>query len=397
VSVDPPDNGHSADPPEHPAVTYEPGWIAPPPGPVRPERKQIVLFLLTCITTTLAGTQASPVFYARYAGQDIHWQDLFLPENLVLGIPFSVTLLLILGIHEMGHFYAARRWHVRATLPYFIPIPTIIGTMGAIIRIRSRIPNRRALFDIGVAGPLAGFVIAVFALAYGFSTAKIVSMSHFEGQGALVFGDSLLTSALQYLMVGEIPSGHDLMLDPVGFAGWLGLFVTVLNLLPIGQFDGGHLRLSDGRDLYRLLHPQPDPVGRAVVVAFQATVHFISAIPSTNNQSHRIVQRQYGKTTHEEIHIAKEHRDLQGQPRPDGQEASWDLIDPALAGGWCVDHDLSDRRRLPVAPLPATLRRSPTCSFNSVQHLARWPWRRCRFRRHDVTPLGRYPGRPGRT
>ena len=191
--------------------------------------------------------QASPEFYARYADRDFPWTDLFLPDNLLLGIPFSVTLLGILGIHEMGHFVAARRWNVRATLPYFIPlpslpgIPTIIGTMGAVIRIKSRIPNRRALFDIGVSGPLAGFVISVFALAYGYARAEVIDLSYFEGKGALVFGDSLLTSALQYLMVGEIPPNHDLMLDPVGFAGWIGLFVTVLNLLPIGQFDGGHL------------------------------------------------------------------------------------------------------------------------------------------------------------
>lgn len=138
------------------------------------------------MTTTLAGTQASPDFYAKYANTEITWTALFLPENLVLGLPFSGTLLLILGLHEMGHFLAARRWKVRATLPYFIPFPTIIGTMGAVIRIKSRIPNRLALFDIGVSGPLAGFVIALAALAYGFSEAEIVQMSRFEGQGALV-------------------------------------------------------------------------------------------------------------------------------------------------------------------------------------------------------------------
>ena len=258
MSTDPPDNGSPTDPPERPAVTYEPGWIAPPLEPVKPEPIQIALFALTCVTTTLAGMQASPAFYARYAGRDIVWQDLFLPENLVLGIPFAVTLLGILGVHEMGHFFGARRWNVRATLPYFIPIPTIIGTMGAVIRIKSRIPNRLALFDIGVSGPLAGFVIAVLALAYGFSSAEIVNMSHFEGQGALVFGDSLLTSALQYLMVGEIPPDHDLLLDPVGFAGWIGLFVTVLNLLPIGQFDGGHI-------VYALFGKHHERISRATV------------------------------------------------------------------------------------------------------------------------------------
>lgn len=259
MSPDDPHKGPGDPPLDRPAVTYEPGWIAPPPERIKPEPIQIVLFAVTCLTTTLAGMQASPAFYERYANRDFPWQDLFLPENLILGVPFSVTLLGILGIHEMGHFIAARKWHVRATLPYFIPIPTIIGTMGAVIRIKSRIPNRRALFDIGVSGPLAGFVVAVIALAYGFSAAEVVSMTRFEGQGALIFGDSLLTSALQYLIVGEIPPNHDLMLDPVGFAGWLGLFVTVLNLLPIGQFDGGHL-------VYALFGDQHERVSRFTIV-----------------------------------------------------------------------------------------------------------------------------------
>jgi membrane-associated protease RseP (regulator of RpoE activity) len=251
VSFDPPTSSHSSGHPEIPEVSYEPGWIAPKPGPIRPDRVQILLFLLTCLTTTLAGTQFS-------ATEQMSWSDLLLPEKLFTGLPFSGTLLLILGLHEMGHFLAARRWNVRATLPYFIPFPTIIGTMGAVIRIKSRIPNRRALFDIGVSGPLAGFVVALAALSYGYTEAEIVKMSHFEGRGALVFGDSLLTSALQYLIVGEIPAEHDLMLGPVGFAGWLGLFITVLNLLPVGQFDGGHL-------VYALLGKRHEVISKVAI------------------------------------------------------------------------------------------------------------------------------------
>lgn len=241
MSLGPPTSDHSSGHREIPGVNYEPGWIASAQGPVRPDRIHIILFVLTCLTTTRAGTQTSPEFYSKYANTQIDWSDLFLLENLLLGLPFSATLLLILGLHEMGHFLAAQRWNVRATLPYFIPLPSIIGTMGAVIRIKSRIPNRLALFDIGVSGPLAGFVVAALALAYGFAEAEIVKLSHFEGQGALIFGDSLLTSALQYLTVGEIPEDHELMLGPVGLAGWWGLFITMLNLLPVGQLDGGHL------------------------------------------------------------------------------------------------------------------------------------------------------------
>jgi len=173
----------------------------------------VVLFLATVVTTTLAR-----------------------------GPLFSSTLLLILAVHEFGHYFAARRWNVRATLPYFIPLPPpfIIGTAGAVIRIRSPIPNRKALFDIGVAGPLAGLVLAVPALILGLSLSSVEPV---EGLSGLVLteGNSLLYLLLKRIVVGEIPPGHDVMLHPIAFAGWIGLFVTALNLLPIGQLDGGHV------------------------------------------------------------------------------------------------------------------------------------------------------------
>ncbi|MDA0748406.1 MAG: site-2 protease family protein, partial [bacterium] len=135
-----------------------------------------------------------------------------------------------------------RRWRVRASLPYFIPFPppSPIGTMGAVIKIKSRIPNRRALMDIGAAGPIAGFVVAVLALGIGLHYSTIVPNAEVS-EGALQFGDSLLSGWMSDLILGPLPPGYDVYIHPVGFAGWLGLFVTVLNLLPMGQFDGGHI------------------------------------------------------------------------------------------------------------------------------------------------------------
>ncbi len=226
---------------------------------VAPSGLQIALFLLTVLTTTMAGAQVSPEFQS-IPSEELSWETLFRPDVLVHGLPFSFSLIAILGIHEMGHFVASRAWRVRATLPYFIPFPmSIIGTLGAVMRIRSRIPNRRALIDIGAAGPVAGFVVAVGALVYGLAHAQVVSVADFAGQGAMVFGDSLLTAWLQSWIVGPLPPGHDVMLHPVGFAGWLGLFVTVLNLLPVGQFDGGHI-------VYAVLGRHHYVVSRATVI-----------------------------------------------------------------------------------------------------------------------------------
>ena len=205
----------------------------------------LVLFLVTAYTTTLAGMElaigAKLVLQpeALPPGFD-SLSILFDPRYLLLGLPFSVTLLTILGIHEMGHYVASRKWRVRATLPFFIPFPSIIGTLGAVIRIKSRIPNRRALFDIGVSGPLAGFVVAVAALAVGLHLSDVVSQAKLTVD-VVVFGDSLLSAWLGRIIIGELPEGYDVFIHPVGFAGFLGLFVTVLNLLPIGQFDGGHI------------------------------------------------------------------------------------------------------------------------------------------------------------
>ncbi len=163
------------------------------------------------------------------------------PALLELGIPFSFTLLLILFAHEMGHYVACRIYGIDASYPYFIPAPTLFGTFGAFIRIRSAITTRRALFDVGLAGPVAGFVVALPALAYGVATSRIVPGA--EEASAVVFGHPPLTRMLSALFHPNIDVTW-LLLNPVGRAASIGLLVTALNLLPAWQLDGGHIMYS---------------------------------------------------------------------------------------------------------------------------------------------------------
>jgi membrane-associated protease RseP (regulator of RpoE activity) len=186
------------------------------------------LLAVTVATTTAAG--------AIWLGLD----PLAHPRALVRGLPFASTLLCILLVHESGHYLMCRRHGVNASLPYFLPAPPMIfplGTFGAFIRIRSRFPDRRALFDIGAAGPWAGFVVALAATAIGLRLSKVVAappVAH-----TLELGDSVLTTLLTRLVLHADPS--TVVLHPVAFAGWFGLFVTSINLLPVGQLDGGHV------------------------------------------------------------------------------------------------------------------------------------------------------------
>lgn len=179
-------------------------------------------------------------------------------------LAFSLSLVAILGSHEMGHWLLARRHGVDTSLPYFIPLPYLgFGTLGAVIRIRSRIPTRRALVDIGAAGPLAGFLVAVPVLVWGYAHARVIdtpvapaavpSLESAVGVVRLLlegrvpdivaqsFGDSLLTLVVQRLVVGPLSPGQDVLANPYIVAGWFGCVVTTLNLFPIGQLDGGHL------------------------------------------------------------------------------------------------------------------------------------------------------------
>jgi len=202
---------------------------SPAAEPIR-WRLALALFGVTVLTTLFAG--------AMQRGGDPFTH----PADLALGIPFSFTLMTILGVHEMGHYLTARRHGVAVTLPYFIPMPvSFIGTMGAFIRIRQQIPTKRALIDIGASGPLAGFVVAIVAVAVGIPLSHPVAATAPALSGGVQLGDSLIFAGLVKLFGTPLPEGSDLLLHPAAFAGWVGLFVTCLNLLPVGQLDGGHV------------------------------------------------------------------------------------------------------------------------------------------------------------
>jgi len=165
--------------------------------------------------------------------------------SAVHAVAYTAALLAILLAHEFGHYIASRVHRVDASLPYFIPLPLLspFGTMGAVIRMRSVIPTRRALLDIGAAGPLAGLVLAIPLYAWGVAHSRVVSLDGLDG-GSMQLGGSLLLRLLDHFFAPPIPEGSDVMLSPVAFAGWAGMFVTMINLLPVGQLDGGHVAFS---------------------------------------------------------------------------------------------------------------------------------------------------------
>ena len=187
----------------------------------------ILLFLLTLVTTTMAGALQNGV------------NPISDPWHISSGLPFAITLMTILLVHEMGHYLVARYHGVKATLPYFIPAPSFIGTFGAFIKMDSPPPDRRSLFDVAAAGPLAGLALAVPAVIVGLQL-SVVSPDDGVG-GGISLGSSLLLSFLSQITLGLLPDEANVIMHPIGFAGWIGLFVTALNLLPVGQLDGGHV------------------------------------------------------------------------------------------------------------------------------------------------------------
>ena len=253
----------------NPPITFDPAppdWrfdvsptqhFAPLP---RPSRKSFLLacalFFLTLCTCLVAGTHFA-VAYAH--NQAVSWDDFVSaftliyrhPLALAAGLPFALTLLSILLAHELGHFFACRHHHIRASYPFFIPFPTLIGTLGAFILIRAPIRTNRALFDVGASGPLVGFLVAVPALIFGILHAKLVPGLAMPADDKIVLGSPLILQLLAPLLRHGASAGN-LLLHPVGRAAWVGLFATSLNLLPAAQLDGGHILRSLSQRAHRL-------------------------------------------------------------------------------------------------------------------------------------------------
>ena len=244
---------------QRPPQSFSPPQPPQPPEPAAPQRKRrkpsffdkdrvwlnVLLFVLTLLSTYAMGLTTWSLSYmyadALEAGEllEISIEILWDPQVVSLSLMYMIVLCGILLAHEMGHYLTCRFYGLNATLPFFIPLPNLIGTMGAFIRIRSPIAYKKQLFDVGVAGPLAGFILTIPAVAYGLAHSKIVPSLPVEE--SILFGEPLLFQLLEPIFLGNIPPGHDIVLHPIGFAGWVGCLVTALNLFPIGQLDGGHM------------------------------------------------------------------------------------------------------------------------------------------------------------
>lgn len=196
-----------------------------------------LLFALTVLTTLwVGGTQwnVEPALFMKNPN---------LADIFIAGIPYALPLLGILLFHEMGHFIAGKIHRLNLTLPYFIPIPTALGTMGAIIVYKSKIRSRRKLLDVSAAGPLSGIIVATIFMVIGLKLSTVEKIR--PGMGVIIHeGQSLYYMFLKWCVFGKIPSGYDVFLHPVAWASWVGLFVTMINLLPVGQLDGGHIAYS---------------------------------------------------------------------------------------------------------------------------------------------------------
>ena len=238
-------------------------FVPPPLPPPRADRLWIhwLLLALTFLTTTFAGGchylgfQSPATLPPEMNGPEPGYLEIFalvvgemfrLLTNatfMLHGLWYSVTILAILGAHEMGHYLMALRYGVDVSRPYFLPAPLLTGTMGAFIRIRSRIPTKVALFDIGIAGPLAGFLVAVPALFLGLAMSRLDAVPTDPRILALSYelGEPLLFRFASWTIFGSVANGFSVNMHPVAFAAWFGLLMTALNLFPIAQLDGGHI------------------------------------------------------------------------------------------------------------------------------------------------------------
>lgn len=199
----------------------------------RRQRSRPAVHLVLLVATFLSAALA----YAVHAGADVFSA----PGEIAVGIPYAVALIAILLAHELGHYVLARVHRVEATLPFFIPAPPVffIGTLGAFIRMRTLPPDRRALFDVGAAGPWAGIAVTVPLLAIGLALSDVRPME--AARAGWYLGEPLLFRAISWLVLGTAGDDATVLLHPVAMAAWVGLLVTALNLMPVGQLDGGHI------------------------------------------------------------------------------------------------------------------------------------------------------------
>jgi membrane-associated protease RseP (regulator of RpoE activity) len=221
------------------------GLLTPSPfvWPSRPKFQDrvwlhVLLLVLTLASTTLAGVGHYLSFQSDFVGRTLTMS----PATLLRGLWYSGTILAILGCHELGHYFACRYYDVDASLPFFIPVPFLLtGTMGAFIRIREPIRTKQMLFDIGIAGPIAGFAVAVPALFIGMAMSNVSPAPPVMPPGSATLGQPLLFQLASWVFWGNAPDNYMLNMHPVAFAAWFGLLATALNLFPIGQLDGGHI------------------------------------------------------------------------------------------------------------------------------------------------------------
>ena len=239
-------------------IDFFPAYAAEEPPPLPPPSPwklwgPVALFVVTCVSTFAAGA---------------HYFDHFTISSVVIpdGIMYSSAVMLILLCHEMGHYLQARRLGVNATLPIFIPMTTFIGTMGAVIAMEPRRGNAKTVFDIGISGPLAGLVPTMAFLVLGLCWSQCKPLP--ADDGTFVFGSPLLVKLIYGWMHGPVPAGYYIAYHPIAFAGWVGLLITSINLVPIGQLDGGHI-------LYGMFRKKAHLISTALLVAaIWASIHF---------------------------------------------------------------------------------------------------------------------------
>ena len=229
---------------ENPVEPLPPEPVLPLLAPAEPSsgrlRTHVILFFLTAVSCFLVQGGASDR-----------------PGGWLEGLWYAIPIMTILLCHESGHFLMCKHYGVPATLPYFIPMPfSPFGTFGAFIKMKGFIPTRKAIFDIGAAGPIAGFLVCLPCIALGLKFSKTLPVSDAQAAGLVTLGEPLLLKGLSWLVLGDLPKEIEVVLHPLAFAGWAGLFVTGLNLIPLGQLDGGHILYglvgSAANPLYKL-------------------------------------------------------------------------------------------------------------------------------------------------